>query len=957
MALFDLYAEYINTKKNEPQDPYEILKLERASETLVKKDTSHPARDEAFEEVFCVEDAEQETYLASPALVIHETTSKLWALKGERTAPLPRQLFRTSMLETIGGITNCRLVIEAETGVVTVKGDNDHSVNKTIEELEKIATAFSILNKSAQVFNFLIPEAEIDFSLLIRSLDEASDQKSTTSIRSNLLRPSEPLHVGIILMVKMGKGVITQSKTRATKGLSAPSDLDFWRSRPILPYGNQSIDVPTLESRMSCTPSLAESLRPAVPLRNNTLSNSLLNTGFASNFVEEWVEQTSHAKNNPFEPVKDSPSDVQATVSDIIEANQSSKLEALPVKRRHIRTRKAPGGHNIENVERDDGVGFRDRQVTLSNRALVSVPAPQLEACSHNLIDISIDEDPANTQPEKYKSLSAAITTAPFPVTAWSSSGTRSYRGSQKSTPQELRSATPSTHVSAAPQDLLTGGQPIVYPAVDHAPAINAPFMPPLSSQASIASDFHASSETPTWLKQNPTAKASSETKKGSFLIADAEDEPSITQPESYLAAAKRGAIRSRGPQRGRATTRGRVYKGLAPSYGERVQSSPEVQSRQVYRTMNQKMAKPSLSPASLLKGMESAAVQLLQSTRVFRGIVNLEVEIGRILIKGENNALGRTFSSSEWSSVFASQAGNKIETIFSDLLPISDTDIRFVANLKQSNGRRIFAENAHDSTLKYQFLCETTSGNEEYTLLIPSCMLEDPANVCVRVILEVDDSGHVQVLGTQHLVGAVNWHFPKRQWDARLAVKATEQIEDFQISAEAIAKTLSIIPSADQRTARLFAELGNSDLIFKSASIVREVKFRCLIHPNIVMSFAEVQYLGLAKERHRYYNPHREAGAAKKNGDLWWEIKLRSTDVENHLQQNQNLVFGDQVDWKAEDITRGGVVKQLYSLASEIVTQIDGIGAAINKSAETASMAKHSEAKKEPATQASSFW
>lgn len=113
----------------------------------------------------------------------------------------------------------------------------------------------------------------------------------------------------------------------------------------------------------------------------------------------------------------------------------------------------------------------------------------------------------------------------------------------------------------------------------------------------------------------------------------------------------------------------------------------------------------------------------------------------------------------------------------------------------------------------------------------------------------------------------------------------------------------------------------------------------------------------GLAKERHRYYNPHRDAEAAKKNGDLWWEIKLRSTDVENHLQQNRNLVFGHQVDWKAEDITRGGVVMQLYSLASEIITQIDGIGAAINKIVETASMAKHSEAKKEPTTQASFFW
>ncbi|KAL8944989.1 MAG: hypothetical protein Q9211_000422 [Gyalolechia sp. 1 TL-2023] len=651
---------------------------------------------------------------------------------------------------------------------------------------------------------------------------------------------------------------------------------------------------------------------PAPPLHNETFSNLMSSSDLASGFVEQWVEQTSGAKNNPFEPRRDSeePFHLKVPIPDAMEAIEGENFGSQQAKKRYTRSRKVPGGQSLDNTNHSESLSLGHQAGTdlipidegpVSNPlALTSAynlvdegpfPTPPELTNLQNLIDVSSDENP----------LPCAIATC-------SSSGTRSHGASQKSTLLQVRSGTPSTHVSAHPKDLLAGQEESInYPVMDQAPSIHGPSMPPDSSQASAASDFQSNSGTPRWLKQNPTSRASNEMKGLRLIAADGDRRPAMPQ-SSYLEAAKRGAVRARGVQRGRAGPRGRVYRGMAPTFSERLQSSSEVQSRQVFRTMHQKMAKPSIGQAGLLKGIESATAQLLQSVRAFEGVVKLEVEIGRIFVKGESNAMGRTFSFSEWSSVFATQAENKVETIFSKSLPVSDTNIRYLTDLKQSNGRRIFAESPHDNTLKYHFLW------------------------------------------------AINWHFPKRQWDARLAVEIAEQTRDYQDSVDTVANTLSIVPSADQRTANIFAEIGNSDLIFKSASIIRQIQFACLMDPDIIMSCSEIQYLGPAKERHRYYNSHKDVGAAKRNGDLWWEVRLRSTSMDDHLQQNRHLRFGDQVGWRAEEIVQGGVVEQLHGLATEIVTQMDGIEAPINRQAQRASM-NDNDSKEDTATQPSFFW
>ncbi|KAL9595287.1 MAG: hypothetical protein Q9219_006540 [cf. Caloplaca sp. 3 TL-2023] len=950
----NLYLDYLYVEKDRLQEAYEVSlidiveivthfatkvsKLERQIETVIKEFSEDVSIDEGLAS-FDGHFQHIDSLLAAPDCC--ETVSRVWGSEGGLSSHLPRRFLKALVLERIGRLANCQLVLEEKTGAVNVKGDNDQDLARTVDELNKLEKAYSIFSKSPQIHHFVFTEAEMDVSLKVRSLNEANDQRSTTILPPGAFSPSEPTNFGVLLLVKTGGQVITQPKTRNPTGQMIPSNFPFWHDTPILPYGDQDLDRSALKSRIF-TPDRVDMLLHARPARTEPFPKSSLNAALTSTFVEQWVEQASGAKANPFEPSK---------VSQEVETNipgsehgsehgiEAREMKPHSMRKRFMRRRNAPGMQSMESADPKKSSKFvsppKSAFSTIKNESS-PIPPPVLQSSSHSLIDLSIREHSAPLQPVRYHQPEMTDVNKPFAIAARSSSGTRSHNGSQKSVLPDLRSSTPSTYTSAAPPDLLTGD-------LDPAPAIDRPFMPPISS-VSIATEDPAHCGTPIWFRQNPTNRASSENRKGSFLLGDATNQTPKPPDGSYLAAARRGIAnptRPRGLQRGRTGMRGQLCKGMSNTHNERVQLSSEVQSRKVHRTMQQKMARLSGGQASLLKDMESATVRLLQSVTAFKGIAVFEVDIGRMLIHGENNAVGRTFSLNEWSSVFASQSEHRMETLFTNLLPISDHDIRFLTNLRQANGRRIFTEKPYQSTIKYQFLCKLYPGSED-------------------VKLEINETGRIQALSNDHLVGAVNWHFPKRQWDARLAVKIREPTQDHQDAIDDIAKTLCIVPSPDGRTAKIFAELGHSGLVFKSANIIRTMAFRCQIDPDIVMACSEVQYLGQATERNRFYNNDEDIRAARQQGhDLWWEVRLRSATVDKALQSNQDLMLGDRVDWRADDLIRGEVVKRLHSLASEVVMGIDGIGADVNKSTKadrTAAMGGHTEVEKDPITQASSF-
>ncbi|KAI4087178.1 MAG: hypothetical protein LQ344_006973 [Seirophora lacunosa] len=839
--------------------------------------------------------ANLQTTNLSVTLVPHEMISTTWCFDDKLRSHLPKRLLQPSIFEAVASLTHCRIIFGATPALLTVKGDNDQQVKKTTTNLDNLARALSLRTKPPRIHEFVIMETEVDVSLQIRAINdsEMQDQQSTTNMGSNGSRPLAFQEYGVVTMNKKGKGIVTLPKVR-TINLHTPNQTD------------------------PCHPlRVRKDIARAAPIPNP-----------GCRFVEEWVETTAETgQSHPFEPNKNSVAGELLAGSDVVGTFEETQASAK--KRRHGRNRKNPTASVEVRYE-----NHADVQEALEPRSTPSEqPASYAQDPAHDVQKAKTEERLRPPGVEDTVDLDRLL----------------SLNDRQKST--SPCSVGTSAQVSATIPDLLPEDAPqSAYSVHEPAPSIRSPYLPAESSRTShVLGEHQPTSSIPGWMKQNPTTGASGIIRGGSFLNTS-NAALARPQPISYLDAAKRGALSPRGAPRARAAT-GRVDR--VPS--EQLQPSTEIHSRQIHRTMNKKMAKPARSPASHLQfeAFELAASQLLQSVNVFRGIVDLEVDIGRILIKAGNGAIGRTFLPNGWSSVFNDRAADKPETEFTHRLPASDLDIQHIVSLQQPNGQKIFAEEPYESVIQYRFLCGTKSGDEEYVLVLDTVESEDEANARLRVSLQVDGSGLVQLLSTEYLVGAVNWHFPKRQWDARLAVRVTERIEgSYRDSVEAISRTLSVVPSVDGRTAKIFAELGNTDLIFKSASVHRQMKFRCVAYPSYGISCSEVECIGPPKERQRYYNAACAAAAAN-NGDRWWEIKLHSTDATDRLRQSKDLPIGAEAEWSANEIV-GETVKQLHYLARDIVTQIDGIG--IDETTVSATI-KHDDESKQAPGEVNGFW
>ncbi|KAL8907588.1 MAG: hypothetical protein Q9207_001325 [Kuettlingeria erythrocarpa] len=932
-ALLHLFISYVDGQKDRLREPYEVLKLSRPIETIVRISKNDGAINEgcAGEEEEEEESEEDDTFEVTntllPEIVTQGTISRGWCPVNGIPPLLPKRLLDPLLFDSIGKSTRCHITGGAAAAFLTVQGDNEQDVSDAVGRLDNFAKVFSLVCKPPSYHEFLIQEELLD-TLQIRALSdrEVDDQRSTTLLDPESLA-SGISSFGVVLMVKKGKAIINMSRSGVTSEatMRCPNKHQ-WQGIQILRYGNQVISIGSLETDPRSFQSQTQTFRNLQPLRTHQiLANATSSPEFASKFVEEWVQTTADVKFSAFEPGKEAPHENPPAELAVSEATEDHNAKTSPAKKRHGRNRKKANTKGDAEIEDDEDASVHNAN-ELPFVSSEEAPSSQTTSYTHSwlhgveglrgegqLIDFGTND----TKPRSPLVVqSADIPRVPTMV-------------------QDLLTSKD----SLAARPVAVPAPAIMMPAVRTpvtAPSITSPYMPPQhSSRASNASGPPPRGSTPEWMTQNPTNTAFSTRKKGPLLIDDSPAAPAIPQAVSYVTAAKRGAMQPKAAPRARG--RGRLYKGAAPS-NDRIQSNSEIQSRQVHRTMNQKMAKPPVRHPNQIEAFEAATIQLLQSANTFRGIIGLEVDIGRILIKAGKGAIGRTLLPKDWASVFDDRTGNSPETVFINRLPASDSDMRYVTSLKQPDGRQIFAQDPFETTFKFRFLCGTKTGEED-------------------IILEANNSGSVRILSSEHVVGAVNWHFPKRQWDARLAVKVVEEVQDYQDALEAIKRSLSIIPSSDGKTARLYGELGSSTLTFKTASIHREMRFNSNTYPDIVLSCTEVQDLGPARERQRYWNPHREVEIARKNGDLWWEIRAGSIEADRKLMLSRDLRLGEEADWKAEDVV-SGKVQQLHNLASGIVTQIDDIGASINKNtAQTASVLHPNPAKKGVAEETYSFW
>ena len=335
-------------------------------------------------------------------------------------------------------------------------------------------------------------------------------------------------------------------------------------------------------------------------------------------------------------------------------------------------------------------------------------------------------------------------------------------------------------------------------------------------------------------------------------------------------------------------------------------------------RTMGQKAPSRALSggKTALLKDYEESAKQLLASALPRRGPVVFEVGIGRLLINhqvGSAEFKSKPFSLSDWFSAFPIKSGlDRLETRFTPRLTTSLEDVEFILATRLPKARRIFEnDTSQHPTLRnvhYVFSCKSKQSNQ--------------------IIIVVDQDGAFKILGGEVLVGSLDFHFPKRSWDASLRLRTSSlRSIDYHKQVESIVRNLKISTGPDQTTLNLSTQTIDEELVIQSIVVRRETYHPCKVYADLLLRLCEVQDLQACKQGHRYDGGIQDRESMIDAGRYWWEASITSLNATSILEENDEMEIGDTATWDAETIIEKGIVRDLYSLSNDLVTRIDCVG------------------------------
>lgn len=206
--------------------------------------------------------------------------------------------------------------------------------------------------------------------------------------------------------------------------------------------------------------------------------------------------------------------------------------------------------------------------------------------------------------------------------------------------------------------------------------------------------------------------------------------------------------------------------------------------------------------------------------------------------------------------------------------------------------------------------------------------------NTNTRITIEVDEGGAFQIRGSEHIIGALNWHFPKRSWDARLALTSHKCIDKghWHQHAQKIVNDLKLFSSSSSGNLELSTHTPSQEHFIQSITLRRETVHASTMYPDMLLHLTEVQDLGVFTRPTQTENsysgsilPHKNMVSADR---LWWEVSLSSLNVTAKLNEKDRAQCGRHEIWSPESVLDNGAVGDMSALAQEIVMRIDRVGA-----------------------------
>ncbi|RHZ57805.1 uncharacterized protein CDV56_107287 [Aspergillus thermomutatus] len=331
-----------------------------------------------------------------------------------------------------------------------------------------------------------------------------------------------------------------------------------------------------------------------------------------------------------------------------------------------------------------------------------------------------------------------------------------------------------------------------------------------------------------------------------------------------------------------------------------------------------------------------------LEAAEYFQGSLNLEVQLGLILIPllPKTCSEGSTLSLTEWTKIFQSQTGIPSPTTkFISRLTTSGTDADHLVDLKTSASegkRRIFEQDYSEYNVYYEFHCRTGTGH--------------------LLIISVDEQGKFTIKKPSAALGAVNLHFPCQVWDASVVLSGTPNDaavdREFEEAAKYLIEHLWVQP--DTSLVQIFTRLPPGDKItVEKVYMKRWTRHRFIRPPNIIITgevashirsnsamTAETDLNSDATSKSQASVGNEAEGMENQdiflqvmevqdlcigssssdvqavtaccaslpemagNGRQWYEASLVSSAIEAILRANANVEIGERTDeWRSSDL------------------------------------------------------
>lgn len=179
--------------------------------------------------------------------------------------------------------------------------------------------------------------------------------------------------------------------------------------------------------------------------------------------------------------------------------------------------------------------------------------------------------------------------------------------------------------------------------------------------------------------------------------------------------------------------------------------------------------------------------------------------------------------------------------------------------------------------------------------------------------------------------MGTLDWHFPKRAWDARLRLSSERFLTtDYQMQVKCIVDNIKIGVSGDGQSLELWTKTVDDNLSIESITLRRETLHPITVYPDLILHLTEHQDLQVRQPSDSesiYSGSIQASNVMVKANRLWWGAEISSVNASTILKENITLELGEKATWSPSSIAKHGIVGDLFAAAKEIVTRIDHVG------------------------------